>query len=255
MKNIVLGIFVLLTIQRLSAQFFFGVDRNVELYLPFTEFGKEYLETNSNVSHTEWSARLFYTPSNLTGNNRIGFGIAFNNRCLLIEDKIKGISVVKYNSSEEPIDTLFYQSNFDLRIRSRNVGLYFDYAYRIKEKRNYQILLGFSNGIFIYENSLGEFIDKNDLESQIGSEYINLVPSTQPSYLNSKKGFFLSSINFSTYYKHVWQLHENFSLAARVSVGTNLYSEWDQFRKYVWMGVGLEMGFGSGRRLGVAGNQ
>jgi hypothetical protein len=40
-------------------------------------------------------------------------------------------------------------------------------------------------------------------------------------------------------------------LAARVSVGTNLYSEWDQFRKYVWMGVGLEMGFGKPRGLGA----
>jgi hypothetical protein len=30
----------------------------------------------------------------------------------------------------------------------------------------------------------------------------------------------------------------------KVYVGTNLYSDWDQFKKYAWVGLGLEMGFG-----------
>ena len=58
-----------------------------------------------------------------------------------------------------------------------------------------------------------------------------------------KNGFFLSGVNISAYYRQVFQLHENFSLAARISLGTNLYSDWDQYKKYAWLGLGLEMGF------------
>jgi hypothetical protein len=61
---------------------------------------------------------------------------------------------------------------------------------------------------------------------------------------NNEVLFPLSSIDLSIFYSNRWQLKDNFSLGARVSLGTNLYSDWDQFKKYAWLGLGLELGFG-----------
>jgi hypothetical protein len=61
----------------------------------------------------------------------------------------------------------------------------------------------------------------------------------------------LVNVNFSIYTEYQFLINDRFSLGSKLSFGTNLYSDWDQFRKYVWMGVGLELGFGKPRSLGT----
>ena len=41
--------------------------------------------------------------------------------------------------------------------------------------------------------------------------------------------------------------NENFDFVLRASLGTNLYSDWDQFKSYAWLGLGIELGFGNGK--------
>jgi hypothetical protein len=100
--------------------------------------------------------------------------------------------------------------------------------------------LGLGTEIFLFENYEAHFYNKQgereDYDYQPFNQYETVLG--------------LASINLSTYYRHTFQLHENFSLAARISLGTNLYSDWDQFKKYAWFGVGLEMGFGKVKQIG-----
>lgn len=241
-RILILLIFVINAIGS-HCQVFVGLEKNLDLYKPYTDFGSDYLLYNDKVESSTYSARIFYSLE-FKKSHSIGFGLTYINKTMLIEDKLKGISIVKYNSVEEPIDTLYYYSNFDLDIRSHSFGFYFDYSKTLFDKTKTTGFVGSNCSFFIYENAKGRYIDKENLAETIEPEYVQFVPGQTNSFLNTKKGFFMSTINVSAYYRQVFQLHENFSLAARISLGTNLYSDWDQFKKYAWLGLGLEMGFG-----------
>jgi len=226
-----------------QSQIYFGVEKNLDVYKPYTDFGSEYLSYNDKVISSTFSVKAFYLME-FKKSNSIGLGFSYMNKKMIIEDKIKGISIVEYNSIEEPIDTLYFYSNFDLNILSHSVGFYLDYNKVLFETKNLNGSIGANSSFYMYENAKGRYIDKDNLAESIDPQYTQFVPGKTNSFLNSKKGFFISSINISTYYRQVFQFHEKFSLAARISLGTNLYSDWDQFKKYAWLGLGLEMGFG-----------
>jgi hypothetical protein len=63
-------------------------------------------------------------------------------------------------------------------------------------------------------------------------------------YNNAEIGFFPSSLTTDIFYRYLWIVSDKFNLGTRISLGTNLYSDWDQFKKYAWLGLGLELGFG-----------
>ena len=51
-----------------------------------------------------------------------------------------------------------------------------------------------------------------------------------------------SSMQLNTYYVYPFINTKQLSCAAKFSLGTNLHSDWDQFRKFLWLGVGVEVG-------------
>ncbi len=231
-----------------KSQIILGHELNLDVYKPYTEFGKIYKENNEDVKSSTNSTRLYYS-FNIKENNSFGLGMTYMNKSMFIKDKIKGISVIEYNSVEEPIDTLFFYSNFDLDIKSHSLGFYFDYSKTLFEKLKTSGFVGSNCSVFVYENARGRYIDKDNLAETIDPEYSQFVPGKVNTFLNTKKGFFISTVNVSVYYRQSFQLADNFSLAARISLGTNLYSDWDQFKKYAWLGVGLEMGFGKVKEI------
>jgi hypothetical protein len=243
-------IFLILVLNAIGSysQIFIGFEKNFDVYKPYTDFGSKYMLYNDKVTSSTYSVRTFYSIG-LKKSQSIGLGISYMNKAMLIEDKLKGISIVKYNSVEEPIDTLFYYSNFDLDIRSHSLGFYVEYSKTLFDKSKTRGFVGSNCSFFVYENARGRYIDKDNLAATIEPEYVQFVPGKTNSFLNTKKGFFISTVNVSLYYRQSFQLTENFSLAARISLGTNLYSDWDQFKKYAWLGVGLEMGFGKVKKI------
>lgn len=48
----------------------------------------------------------------------------------------------------------------------------------------------------------------------------------------------------SVFYRQSFHWSDYFTFSGRISVGTNVYSDWDQYKRYVWIGLGLEAGFG-----------
>jgi hypothetical protein len=237
------------------AQFNLGMQQNADLFKPYTEDASYYISINENVKSFTSAAYLSYS---LAINDKSAFQFGLNHKLInhQVLGRIKKVEVIKHDSFGNPTDTTYFAINGDLITVSNSYGFSLGYSYDILSHTKWSGKVGILTEVYLYEKSRSFYEyeeSKLDEINNWSNDYAVALP--RYSAFSNFNRFFLSSINFSTYYKHVWQLHENFSLAARVSVGTNLYSEWDQFRKYVWMGVGLEMGFGSGRRLGVAGNQ
>jgi len=235
--------FVVLFINQSNCQLTFGNEFNLDIYKPYSKFAKDYIKNNKNVSSITNSAKLYYSFKIKNGQS-LGIGFSYMFKNLKVENYYNGLSFIQYNNSGNPLDTIFYYSRFDLKVNSHSLGLYFDYSKLIISNLNSQGSIGLGLSSYLYEKAKGEYIDKDNLEESIESEFYMYLPSVVGSIQNSRQSFFLSSVNFFTYYRQVFQLHENFSLAARISLGTNLYSDWDQFKKYAWLGVGLEMGFG-----------
>jgi hypothetical protein len=72
--------------------------------------------------------------------------------------------------------------------------------------------------------------------NQIGKLYLGGVEKL-------RHNFFLSAVDLNVFYQFNWIISPNFSLGLRASIGTNLYSDWNQFKKYLWAGFGLHVGF------------
>ena len=47
------------------------------------------------------------------------------------------------------------------------------------------------------------------------------------------------------FYKFLYTPWPEFSVGAKFLFGTNLKSDWDEFKKYSWLGFGIELGFGT----------
>lgn len=60
-----------------------------------------------------------------------------------------------------------------------------------------------------------------------------------------RHNFFLSAVDLNLFYQFNWIISPNFSLGLRASIGTNLYSDWNQFKKYLWACFGLYVAIGT----------
>lgn len=120
--------------------------------------------------------------------------------------------------------------------------------------------IGLSSAIHLYEYANARFENEfNTVNTESSNpdaweavySYPGAPYNTSPfSYFSH---FYLASVDLSVFYRHILQVSPKLNLAARISLGTNLYSDWDQFKKYAWLGVGLEMGFGQVKQLGKKG--
>jgi len=140
-----------------------------------------------------------------------------------------------------------YFAPTDLKSISHSVGLTPNFNYLLLSKGGYDGVIGVYTTAYLFEIFNAKYVIKS---IPIGFD----VPSIDP--YNAREVLFpLSSIDLSIFYINRWQLKDNFSLGARISLGTNLYSDWDQFKKYAWLGLGLEMGFGKVKKDKVEGRK
>ena len=107
--------------------------------------------------------------------------------------------------------------------------------------------------------SFGKIVNSNDFlfgqlsltsEIYIREYYETYYVSFQSSVDNGyqKRKYLFPEVNVSLDYNIMFLLKKGFSLGATVQIGTNLYSDWDQFKKYAWLGVGLELGIGRSKK-------
>lgn len=237
--------------QTVFCQIHVAYERNIDLWKPYTEYAQEYSKKNDQINSNTQSLSIGYNLQK-TSLNDVVLEFSYKTINHRVLDVIRSIQVIEYSlGTGEHLDTSYIKGSADLITKSHNLGFNFGYGKTLFQVKKQTGKIYCNIGLYLFEISKSQYV--------YDAEFINNLPGTfnhyyyQPDYsrMNYRYGFFLSSINLSTYYKHVWQLHENFSLAGRLSLGTNLYSEWDQFKKYVWLGAGLELGFGKPRSIGA----
>lgn len=200
-------------------------DKNLDLYKPYTTEAQEYLEINSGVKSSTFESGLDLNLY-VKGKLNMALGITYKNIIHVVNNRIL----------DYEIDGITYDAPTDLVSKSHSIGLTPNFYYSLLNYGKYKGILGINTTVFLFEIFNAKYVVKSkpaDIH----------IPSIYP--YNSREVLFpLSSIDLSIFYINRWQLKDNFSIGARISLGTNLYSDWDQFKKYAWLGVGIELGFG-----------
>jgi len=244
-KRIILFFLFVLSIFCIKAQVKIGMEQNIDIFLPLTETAQKY-EYNKNDLRTNTFSIFSNYELSISQKFIFSLGLNYKYSSFEVDNIIKEIEFKEYSSSSgNLIDSGYFVTNVGYYTTSQSFGFNFHIIYNAFESKHTKHQIGLTSTCYIKELFEMGYVDdvlKNAPQDQWYNEYSYRTPSL--GIYGAKNGFYFSSINLSAYYRFVFQFHENFSLAARISLGTNLYSDWDQFKKYAWLGVGLEMGFG-----------
>lgn len=221
-----------------------GTNLTIDTYLPYSSDAQEFIENGMDVtSKTSNNINLSITILN---KNRFiwSLGLCYKHIDFRLKDRIKNWAYTSsYTGSGGTISWVNYytfQDPADLVSKSNNFGLTNSFNFQFYEKGNFKNIIGLDLDVYLLEY-YDAWYESDDITEKTNKALIPY-PNNGPA-----KKFFLSSVSTVLFYKLIYApsfLKNNFSLATKISLGTNLYSDWDQFKKYAWLGVGLELGFG-----------
>jgi hypothetical protein len=238
MKLFLLCIF-LFVVQIIFGQVYLSYTRNLDIYKPYTALTQEYMKVNDKIFSSTQSFNLRLTAKTKT-KFTWDIGLSYKQINHLVEGKILGY-YKHFLSPSSGVDYYYLvNEKLDLKSNSNSLGLINQFDFVLKEKNKLTQKIGFSSELYAYERFFSIYVTESGAEANEEISNLNLYPLN-----GSKRSFFMSSFNFACHYLLLYKYQSNFSLATKISLGTNLYSDWDQFKKYVWLGVGLELGFGN----------
>jgi hypothetical protein len=217
---------------QIANRFQFGLQTNLDIYKPYSPFGKEFNKKYNNVSSFTYSVHVYYNIS-LDNKKSIGFGFCLKK----IQHKIVNKFDYQCNVIQPPFgstDTIIYYSPTTLHSKSTSIGTHFEFNRIIHSQKKLQGILSITNQLYFLEF----FKSQYDLHNE-HSGLDNPLPMLQ----STPRNFFFSSVNASVSYALEFMDEKAVSFRLKASLGTNLYSDWDQFSKYVWIGLGAELGF------------
>lgn len=208
---------------------YFGGQTNVDVYKPYSEFGKAFNDKHNSVSSSTFAFHIFYNLP-IGEKNSFGFGLCFKK----IDHKITNrfdYQMLIFNQSPQQLDTFVFYSPATLHSKSYSLGTHLEFIRVVHSKKHIAGLVGLSSQFYFLE-----FFDARYNKSTIG------IGNPWPMMYDTPSNFFFSSANASVNYALEFKSEKAVSFRLKASLGTNLYSDWDQFSKYVWIGLGAELG-------------
>jgi hypothetical protein len=219
----------------------FGYQPSVILKQVYNPILTQFLKENSKTAQSKNTQFYIDRAIKLTEKHTIGFGLNVQLRELRLNKYMD--SLEKYCNCPQPEinNTLEYRP-VDNVSTIPSTGLNINYEYTFKQMKKIDFRFG---GIFTQyfvnnpnENSKLTLPEKKQDYNKTISSY---------KYINGPTSVLLNgnySANLQVYGKLAFKLHAKHSFALRLSLGTSLYSNWNNFSKYLWLGTGLEYSFG-----------
>jgi len=204
-----------------------GYERNLDL-IKFTETAKSFTnQGQSDVRSSTQKMEAFYTCPLFKSDWNGGIGIAYK--------KIKHTvsNYFNYSPTEDYGNGVQYtHSKATVESVSKSIGLKAELNRTVHSSRRLVGNMGINTEWYLFEF----------YNSQFSGASVSSGAIENPSLYVIHKNFFLSSSNLSAFYRcELMAPNSNLSVALKISLGTNLYSDWDQFKRYVWIGLGAEI--------------
>lgn len=206
-----------------------GYEKNIDL-VKFTETADVFIDQGFDVWSSTQKVELFCTIPLVHSNWNLGVGVAHK----LIKHKVKDYFLYSPFESSANGNTYYKELEGDAESTSKSVGLKLEVSRIIHQREKFNGSVGLNTEWYLLEFYNSAFTKSTTSTGTIEAE---------PQMMDTRKNFFLSSCNLSSYYRFEFTPKStDLSLALKISLGTNLYSDWDQFSKYVWIGLGGELG-------------
>jgi len=225
--------------------FRFGINTNVNIYAPYT--------SKLNPIKSPYNIKSNTSEVNLEFQNfkrkRISIytGLSYKFIAHKIKDAVDSIVYLETLGGNIPgyLESYVYEDKPDLKSFSHSLGLSLEIKYALKTKERYSMSLGLRPTIYFLEWFKAKYVS-SDVDSSPNISYPDNPDYVGPTPPVTKlpRNFFLSSINSQLIYRiTLLPKTGRTTLTGKVSLGANIFSDWSQFKRYAWLGVGLELGF------------
>ena len=213
-----------------------GGDFNINLYAPYTSKLNE-VKSPYKINSYTWNANIDYRILQ-KGKISLYVGVDYKKIKYIKKDAISSFSYSYYCGSQQTCDAIFvYNAPADLVAKSHSLGLSTEVDYLFKNKERYTMSLGVRPSVYFLEWYKASYVSSSTLP------YNDMI-GPQPLVSELPRTFFLSSVNTALVYRiTLLPKTGRKTLSGKVSLGANLFSDWSQFKRYAWLGVGLEIGF------------
>lgn len=212
----------------------FGGEANIDV-LKYTRSSRNYMEETGNLHSATHSFNLGYNHLFRNKVWSVGAGITYRKIQLEAPDYFQyatfaSLSVGGYFEAK---------SNGQYQSVSESWGFYAESDRLLHKGKFFHGRIGLNSAWLIREKYQSDF------------SYTPLIHNGElaPKPLNEYqlKEWFLSSTYLAAFYRFNFTSVERsypylLDFSIKTSIGTNLYSDWDQFKRYVWIGVGAEIG-------------
>ena len=223
-----------------------GLNRNyiVDLKKPFSEEAQQFDAEGKSVSSSMSTASFFITAIK-TPKFSWSVGLAYKDIHFRVKDRIKNWAYLAFYDNNQIIDTISYtfQDPADFVANSNSYGLMNQFSYAFFSREKFSNYIGLDVDLYLFEKYSSGY-ESADYDPDYAGQYLPASgrPSTDDSPISK---YFLSSSSFSLFYKFLYTPTNYFSIGTKILYGANLQSDWDEFKKYSWLGFGIELGFGT----------
>lgn len=218
-----------------------GVQFNADILKPYSRNVSK--ELKSNTQSSTWSASL---TLNALHRSKLNWYIGFSYKTInyLAKDRISQFNY-SYQTGSQGQGTWHdvyhtYKDPADLQSYSRSAGIINEVDYLVLTKDKFSGTAGMQAEVYLYENFESKYVSTDYV---VGTNSTPVGPL--PLVKTAPHKFFLSGVNTSVFFRLAFYEEKPVNLSVKISLGTNLYSDWDQFSRYAWLGLGLEIGFGN----------
>ncbi len=223
-----------------------SLNRNyiVDLKKPFSEEAQQFDAEGKSVSSSMSTASFFITAIK-TPKFSWSVGLAYKDIHFRVKDRIKNWKYIVGYDNNLIIDTLHYtfQDPADFVAESKSYGFLNQFSYTLFSKEKIKNYIGLDIELYCWENYESRY-ESDDFDPTINMGFMLQEEDRPSTNAPPLKHFFSSSASAAVFYKFLYTPTNYFSIGAKILYGANLQSDWDEFKKYSWLGFGIELGFG-----------
>lgn len=163
--RLIFTLFLCISVNASFCQFHIVIQRNVDVYKPYTKEAQEYMQINPRVYSNTQHLQTSYTFSNQTINFSAGIGYK------LIHHEVKDkIQYLQFNNSSN--GSVYYQYiPTDLISTSHSVSVLCDVQHTINNHKKYSGNIGSRTEFFFFELFQAEFKSSAGSQTQIDPLY------------------------------------------------------------------------------------
>lgn len=214
-----------------------GGDINFNIYSPYTYDAID----NETSSYEKQSSNQFLNIDfRVLSLNKffISTGVSYKRIKYTRVDALKTYGYTNFSNNSYVIHS--YSDPADLISKSHSLGVSIEGSYFIHSTDRINMSLSCKSSFYFFEWYNAYYFSTDVLQGSSNPQFV----APQPLITELPRTFFLSSINTAIIYRiTLLPKTGRTTFTGKLSLGANIYSDWEQFKRYAWLGVGLEIGF------------